>query len=360
MKLAFILPGRDSSGGVRCVSLVAQRLRDRGHSVRLFYRKPTREIRDWARLIRGRVFHSTAPDWIRQFRGKVEAFEDLAGKHFDRDEILIAVGMSECAQLDRVERLPNLKVQYLHGSTPLSPALVDKALSMPLPKIVVASYLKQLVGSRGRGQDVAAVIHNGIDLNDYFPSVPDSQRDGVGTIYGQHPVKDPETTISALTRFSEARPEIPVRVFSVDRRPKDISARSYWRHPSLAQAREIYSRSLVWLVTSLSEGFSMPVLEAMACGCVVVATDCGGPRDIVEDGVNGFLVPVRDVEAILNRVQMLIDNPDLCSRVREQGFRTVRRFTWEKCIDELERTLSAIADGKSVDRAKSVQTLSLS
>jgi glycosyltransferase involved in cell wall biosynthesis len=360
MKIVFMLPGRDSSGGVRAVSLVAQRLVKRGHSVRLLCRKPQLDLHDWAKLIHGRVFRPSAPDWIRQFSGRIEVFEDLAREDFDRDEILVAVGMSECSQLDRVETLPNPKVQYLHGSTPLSPELVDKALSLPLPKIVVASYLKELVASRGRVEDVAAVIHNGIGLDDYFPSVPESQRDGVGTIYGQHPVKDPQVTISVLTRLSAARPDIPVRVFSVDRRPKQISSKSYWRHPSLASAREIYSRSLAWIVASRSEGFSMPVLEAMACGCVVVATDCGGPRDILEDGVNGFLVPVGDVDAILDRIRTLVDNHDLCSRLREQGFRTVRRFTWEKCVDALERTLGEIAYGDPVNRAKTAHPLSLS
>ncbi len=360
MKIAFILPGRDSSGGVRCVSLIAQRLLDRGHSVRLLYRKPERDLRDWARLIQGRLFHPAAPDWIRQFRGPIQSFVDLTRVLFVRDEILVAIGMSECAQLDRVGFLPNSKVQYLHGSTPLSPELVNKALSLPVPKIVVASYLKELVASRGRVQDVAAVIHNGIDLTDYFPSVPESQRDGVGTIYGLHPVKDPETTVSVLTELSAARPDIPVRVFSADRRPKQISSRSYWRHPGLARARDIYSRSLVWVVASRSEGFSMPVLEAMACGGVVVATDCGGPRDILEDGVNGFLVPVGDVHAILNRVQMLIDNPDLCTRMRDQGLRTVQRFTWERCVNELEQTLSGIAQGDFVNQTKCAQSLALS
>jgi glycosyltransferase involved in cell wall biosynthesis len=357
MKIAFILPGRDSSGGVRCVSLVAQRLLDRGHSVRLLYRKPERDLRDWARLTYGRLFRPGAPDWIRQFGGSVQAFGDLARVSFHPDEILVAVGMSECAQLDRIETLPNPKVQYLHGSTPLSPELVDRALRLPLPKIVVASYLKDLVASRG--EDGAEVIHNGIDLDDYFASVPESQRDGVGTVYGQHPVKDPETTLSVLTQLSASRPNLPVRVFSVDRRPKQISSGSYWRHPSLARAREIYSRSRVWVVASRSEGFSMPVLEAMACGCVVVATDCGGPKDILENGANGFLVPVGDVEAILSRVQLLIDNPDLCDRMREQGLRTVRRFPWERCIDELERTLNGIANKDVANLVKTAPTLAL-
>ena len=325
------------------MSLVAKRLRDRGHLVRLLYRKPKRTFRDWARLIQGKILYHAAPDWIRQFDGPVHAFADLPRFHFHREEILVAVGMAECARLDRLNALPNPKVQYLHGSTPLSPEQVDRALSLPFPKIVVASYLKELVESRGSGEDVVAVIHNGIDPYDYFCSAAESQRDGVGTIYSSHPVKDPSTIVGVLDRLARVRPEASIRVFSTDRRPKQIHARSYWRFPTLARAREIYSRSLVWIVASRSEGFAVPVLEAMACGCVVVATDCGGPRDIIEDGVNGFLVPVGDVDAIVGRVQMLLENADMRKQMQVRAQETIRRFTWDKCVDELERTLNQVA-----------------
>jgi glycosyltransferase involved in cell wall biosynthesis len=350
MKIAFILPGRESSGGVRCVSLVAQRLRDRGHVVHLLYRKPRRTIRDWGRLIQGSILYRSAPDWIRQFDGPIHAFEDLSRFPFDPDEVLVAVGMAECAQLERLGSVPNCKVQYLHGSTPLAPQQVDKALSLPFPKIVVASYLKDLVESRGRGKDVLAVIHNGIDRGDYFPSAPEAQRDGLGTIYASHPVKDPETILQVLDRVARVRPDVPIRVFSTDRRPKQISSRDYWRHPTLERAREIYSRSLVWIVASRSEGFAFPVLEAMACGCVVIATDCGGPRDIIEDGVNGFLVPVGDADAIVGRAQLLLDDATMRNQMRLRARETVRQFTWDKCVNELERVLLLVAQSEKAGR----------
>jgi glycosyltransferase involved in cell wall biosynthesis len=350
MKIAFVLPGRGSSGGVRCVSLVARKLRDRGHTVRLLYRQPKRGLRDWARVIQGKILYRSAPDWIQQFDGPVQAFEDLCQFRFDPDEILVAIGMAECAKLERVNSLPNPKVQYLHGSTPLAPQQVDKALSLPYPKIVVASYLKDLVESRGRGPDTLAVIHNGIDLGDYFVSVPDSQRDGVGTIYGSDPVKDPETILQVLDRFTKDKPEVPIRVFSTDRRPQQIPSGSYFRHATLETAREIYSRSLVWIVGSRSEGFPAPVLEAMACGCVVVATDCGGPKDVIGDGVNGFLVPVGDVDAIVSRVRLLLADAALRNRMQLQAQETVKRFTWEKCVSELERALHLVAQGHEAGR----------
>jgi glycosyltransferase involved in cell wall biosynthesis len=342
VKLAFIMPGRSSSGGVRCISIVAQRLQDRGHQVRLLYRRPEMGVRDWARVIQSKMLYRAAPDWIERFDGPVDDFENLSCCRFDPEEILVAVGMAECAQLACVSTLQNPKVQYLHGSTPWAPELVEKALSLPIPKIVVASYLRDLVETQGHAEEVLAVVHNGVDPSEYFCSTPDSEKNGVGTIYGSHPVKDPESILRVLDRLGESKPAVPVRVFSTDRRPGQIDSKSYWRHPPLSRAREIYSRSLVWIVASRSEGFSLPVLEAMACGCVVVATDCGGPRDIIENGLNGFLVPVGDADAIVDRVQLLLTDAALRRQMRIRGEETIRHFTWDKCVIELERALEQV------------------
>ena len=257
-------------------------------------------------------------------------------------EIIVAVGMIISAQMDLLGSLQNPKLQYLHGSTPDRLDRRKKAFSLPIPKIAVATYLKDLVEKEGNGEFLG-VIHNGIDLGEYFPAVPESSRDGVGTIYGSHPVKDPKTVIGVLQGLSKLRPDVQLRVFSGDRRPRGISRSIYLRQPTVDQARDIYSRSQVWIMASESEGFSMPVLEAMACGCAVVATDCGGPKDQIVDGQNGFLVPVGDVEQIISRILLLLNNPDLRTRIQKNALETSRQFTWEKCVDALEATLGRLA-----------------
>jgi len=66
-----------------------------------------------------------------------------------------------------------------------------------------------------------------------------------------------------------------------------------------------------FLLSSLSEGISNAVLEAMACGIPVVTTDCGGMREAVTDGVEGFVVPVRDDVAMAGALERLANDPEL-------------------------------------------------
>jgi colanic acid/amylovoran biosynthesis glycosyltransferase len=84
----------------------------------------------------------------------------------------------------------------------------------------------------------------------------------------------------------------------------------------------------VFVLTSLSEGIANVVLEAMACGLPVVTSDCGGMREAVDDGVEGFVTPVRDPEATAAALARLAVDEALRRRMGEAGrVRVLREFT---------------------------------
>lgn len=76
------------------------------------------------------------------------------------------------------------------------------------------------------------------------------------------------------------------------------------------QVREVLHNSDVFVLSSLSEGISNAVLEAMACDLPVVTTDCGGMREAVTDGGEGYIVPVRDPQAMANTLVDLWQSPE--------------------------------------------------
>lgn len=76
------------------------------------------------------------------------------------------------------------------------------------------------------------------------------------------------------------------------------------------EVRNILQRADVFVLSSLSEGISNAVLEAMACGVPIVTTDCGGMREAVTDGAEGLVVPVRDPEAMATALLRLALDPE--------------------------------------------------
>ncbi len=79
--------------------------------------------------------------------------------------------------------------------------------------------------------------------------------------------------------------------------------------------RASLQRSHAFILTSVSEGISNAVLEAMACGLPVVTTDCGGMREVIRDGENGFIVPMRDPESMASAIERLMDSTVLCATI---------------------------------------------
>jgi len=90
----------------------------------------------------------------------------------------------------------------------------------------------------------------------------------------------------------------------------------------------------VLVLSSVEEGIANVVLEAMMVGLPVISTDCGGMREVIENGVNGFLVPVRNPEALAEAlVQVRELSPEVFVSIRQQAHQTiVNRFNIEKNI----------------------------
>ncbi|MEV5243105.1 glycosyltransferase [Streptomyces cinnamoneus] len=101
----------------------------------------------------------------------------------------------------------------------------------------------------------------------------------------------------------------------------------------------------VVLCTPVYEPFGIVPLEAMACGVPVVATDVGGHRDTVADGETGVLVPPGVPGSLAEAVRALLDAPGrLESYGRAGRMRVVRRFTWDRVADGVERVYDRVTD----------------
>jgi glycosyltransferase involved in cell wall biosynthesis len=99
-----------------------------------------------------------------------------------------------------------------------------------------------------------------------------------------------------------------------------------------------HSADLVVVPSRWDEPFGLVNIEALACRKPVVATRVGGIPEIIDDGVNGFLVERDDFDALLERVLQLVDDPNLRRRMGEAGRTKVEREFTTKPVRELERT----------------------
>lgn len=116
-------------------------------------------------------------------------------------------------------------------------------------------------------------------------------------------------------------------------------------HVPAAVLRTLYAEATVFAYPSLYEGFGLPVLEAMAAGAPVVTSDVSSIPEVAGDAA--LLVDPRDTDAIGRALTLLLDDPDLRSRLGEAGRRQEAGFTWERTArGTLEAYRAAMAEGR--------------
>ncbi|HAN45490.1 MAG TPA: glycosyltransferase family 1 protein [Cyanobacteria bacterium UBA8156] len=98
-----------------------------------------------------------------------------------------------------------------------------------------------------------------------------------------------------------------------------------------AQLRRFYSQGSVFCLMSIEEGLAMVQPQAMACGLPVIHTPNTGGSDIVRDGIDGFCVPIRDVEALKEKILYLYENPDILQEMSQNAHqRAQTALSWEQ------------------------------
>lgn len=91
-----------------------------------------------------------------------------------------------------------------------------------------------------------------------------------------------------------------------------------------------FLESRIFAFTSSSEGFPNVIGEAMSAGLPVIAFNCvAGPADLIQNGHNGFLVPLFDYEEFRSRLKQLMNDEDMCRRLGNKGMETIQEFSLE-------------------------------
>ena len=98
---------------------------------------------------------------------------------------------------------------------------------------------------------------------------------------------------------------------------------------STAGIKSMYAKSKIFILPSLVEGFSLTVLEAMASGCAVISTNCGGTDEYIVDGENALFVPIKDSISIEKKVLALSSDENLINKLAKNSQITVKKYSYD-------------------------------
>ena len=212
-----------------------------------------------------------------------------------------------------------------------------------VPVAICPTVKQTLIDEMGLKDSDIPIIGNGVDIKRFKPVEKKEKTDliriiSVGTLYW---IKNQEMIIRAVCALKEKRENVELLLLGEgDNRAKlekiveEHHAKSYIFMPGIRNNVEDYlNESDIYVSASKTEGLPLSILEAMASGLPVVATNAGGTKDIVINGTNGYLVPLDDVNFFEQSIASLCHD----TAVREK-FSTASRMIAEKwsidaCVD---------------------------
>lgn len=109
-----------------------------------------------------------------------------------------------------------------------------------------------------------------------------------------------------------------------------------------SQLKYYYSNSSVFVLPSLDEGMALVQLEAMACGLPVICTFNSGGDAVIKDDEDGFIIPIRDSQAIKEKIEYFYQNHQQLNRMSDNALKKAKKFTWDNYGTRLETTLKEL------------------
>ncbi|MBN1405137.1 MAG: GT4 family glycosyltransferase PelF [Candidatus Omnitrophica bacterium] len=240
---------------------------------------------------------------------------------------------------------------------------VEKALSMITKQItaVADSVARYMIDEAGISAKKVKVIYNGIDAKIYDKKADIAAKRKelgiketdliVGNVASLLPKKDPKTLLEAFKLVIQQVPNAKL-VMAGDGLLKEQlmamkdnlglngSVKFLGNRRDIPELLQVFD---VFALSSVKEGLPIAILEAMASGLAVVATDVDGNAEVVQHGKTGFIVPARNPVALAEDIVKLLLDKD---EAKKMGFLAQERvknyFTFEKMIAEYENVYNAV------------------
>lgn len=338
--------GRKCDGGSKVIYEYANYLAQKGNEVYLYF--GTLSIFKGLHLpefIRRplAIFASKylRPRWFK-FHKKVKkkVFYNMNPAKIENGDVVIATAIETFGVVANLPNSYREKAYFIQDfeNWNCSEDVLFESYKKTITKIVVATWLKDIVDKYS--EEPSFLVSNGINTDIFHCKNAQRKKHSIVFHYRSAGYKGARFALDAIKILKEKYDDLSVDVISIEKRPVELPHFCRYHHNIVAQeVAEINNSAEVFMCTSLEEGFGLPGLEAMACGCAVASFSYRGVLEYAVNGENALLSPVGDVDALVANIEMLFEDDKMKNKIVKNGLKTGMARSFEQSAKRFEQVL---------------------
>ncbi|SNQ60930.1 glycosyltransferase family 4 protein [Candidatus Methanoperedens nitratireducens] len=188
------------------------------------------------------------------------------------------------------------------------------------------------------------LVHPGINLSIFFnKNIRKDDELNICLVARKHPWKGFADFIKVWAELKKDKSNKINNIYIIsndDLSGFDISDYTLIKSSNDNEIAEIYNKSHIFISTSWWEGFGLPPLEAMACGCAVILTNAGGVNEYAAPNINCLMYEPRKTSELKEKLMLLIHNKELRTHLFLNALETAKSFSWAKSKNEFLKVLN--------------------
>jgi glycosyltransferase involved in cell wall biosynthesis len=369
MKITFVLPHAGLAGGIRVVATYAEYLKNRGHDVYVVS-QPLAPI-SLSQRIKSVLKGDTG--WhdkrnLSHFDGRdiehrvLERIRPITDADVPDADVVVATWWETAEWVAALSPSKGAKayfIQHYEAFDGQPKERVKATWLLPMHKIAIAQWLVDL--AHELGDDAVSLVPNSVDTQQFF-ALPRSKQTvpTVGVMYSGAAWKGCDICLNAVTLAAKQVPNLRLISFGSEQLHSNLPlppTTNYLYRPAQESIKNIYAQCDAWLFGSRSEGFGMPVLEAMACRTPVIGTPAGAVPELLTGG-SGIIVNPNDPEDMARAIEQIccLSNDDW-QAMSDAAYAKATGYTWDDATACFEAALqTAIERSKRGELSHSTST----
>lgn len=351
MKINIVLPffNENPVGGIKVMYQYANELTARGHAVYIYHAMYTSWMPKGGQGFRKkknkffqhilRLKRRVRPNWF-QLDERIKSVEviDVSNDLIRNADVIFSTWWATALEVYELNAAKGAKFNLIQDAEAIMtdhPSLVYQSYQLPVKHLVIASYLKELLEKHN--SRVTAVLPNAIDPLQFNIKQPIADRspNTILMLYAEVERKGTKYGLDALEKIAARYPQLQVHLFGVIEKPSIEFPAYITYHYKPSSLVDLYNQCAVFISPSINEGWGLPAMEAMACGCACVCTNIEGHLDFMENGKTALLVPPANSESIADAVMKLMADKELRLNIALAANQNIRNFSWGKSAGEL-------------------------